>query len=171
MVSTFEGVLQDRPLILGVLSGVITSLAGVIGYFLPPLITNAEFYGHGFVLTDRIFQFFAGQTLLYHGIVLAFVPFVSTVLITLVAHQQGLSGFEVDKNIIVGTILGPALTILIAAALAMVLIGLTDGLGILWFALLFAQPIVLLFLILVVPVVAVSTVAGYAFVRGLELIR
>jgi hypothetical protein len=116
----------DRALVLGLLGGSITSLAGVVAYFLVPYFTgDAASLGDAFLNGAVDFGSFSP---LYHAVVLVVVPFLTTVAVVLAARKRGLSTRTHDLKVVGGIVALPFLTTIALYFLIAVGFGLAAGL-------------------------------------------
>lgn len=111
---------------LAVLSGAITGLTGAVAYFLLPVVTSEYVNNAGgrdaFEITLVIFDFFLGQSLLYHGGVLVLVPFVTTAVALSLARRGGNGGRSTDVAVITMVAIVPFVTVWLGATVAWVAI-------------------------------------------------
>jgi len=118
---------RDRALVIGLLGGAVTSLTGIVAYFLVPYL-RGDVPNLGEALVSGAMEFF-GFSPVYHVFVLVVVPFVCTVVGVLVARRQGLSGQAIDAKIVGGIVLLPFVTALALFIVTVVGIGVYFGLG------------------------------------------
>ena len=104
--------LRDRALSLGVLSGLLTSMAGLVGYIGVPVLTGAEKRLLS-AATSAGFHM-SGHPLWYHGFVLVLPSFVVALVCTLLLQRWGMRR-KTSMFKLIGTIIViPLLVIVIA---------------------------------------------------------
>jgi hypothetical protein len=117
---------RDRALVLDLLGGSVTSLAGVVAYFLVPFLTGeAASLGDAFLNGAVDFGSFSP---LYHAVVLVVAPFLITVAVVLAARKRGLSTRTQDLKVVGGIVSLPLLTTIALYFLIAVGFGLAAGL-------------------------------------------
>lgn len=170
--SWYRRVVADRALVLGVLGGTVTSLAGIVGYVFVPYLT-----GDAPDVVEAAVQAatsFTGFSAVYHAVVLVIPPFLLALGGILSLRRRGVTGRWNDAKALGGIVAGPVLTVLLGYVLTSIGVGLTFGSGTLldpsnallavvytYWALLFG----LIFLMFILPGVllaeGVSAVLGY----------
>ena len=150
---------------VGGVGGVVTSLAGVVGYFLPALSTVPS--PDGADATIRVLVYFAGQSLVYHLAVLVLVPFLTTVVAVLVARRWGLDRSD-ELRLLGGIVTGPVLTVVVTAGIAVVTIGGTAGPTVALFALVLGIPVTVVVAAVVATAETAGALAGYVLLRSLQ---
>ncbi|SDM10341.1 hypothetical protein SAMN04487949_0859 [Halogranum gelatinilyticum] len=157
-----------EPRSLALLSGTVTGLAGAVAYFLVPLVT-ADYGAPGFRdtadVTSYVLEYFFTQSLLYHAGVLVLVPFATTAVALTVARRAGRGGRWTDAAVVIAVVVGPVVAIWLGAFVALVAIAF-QALAIAIFGVPFAVVIATVLSAIVVIVVTVSAVGGYALVES-----
>lgn len=156
----------DSALVLGVVAGLLASLSGVVGYAAVPLASRTS--PSALEVTYEILVSFATSSASYHAVVLFAVPFVATLAAVLVARHWHLSGWETDAKIVGSVLFLPTLTVFTMLAVAILAIGVVDGLVFAGFALMFGFAITLVIGLIVAGVTSVGALCGYALARGLS---
>jgi hypothetical protein len=165
---------RRTPVRVGSVGGVVTALAGIVGYVVVPVLTGAQpsFTSASIAAVDAAVP--------YHAAVLVVPPFVAALVGTLVVRRRGFSGRRVDATVVGGIVGGPLVTVLLTyfatafafgAAAGVRAGGLGDAVivtvGFAFWALLFG----FFFLLVAFPAVGVvegtAATVGYLCARGL----
>jgi hypothetical protein len=120
-----ERIRGDRALVVGLLGGSVTSLAGVVAYVLLPYL-RGQASGLATALVDGAVGF-TGFSPLYHAVVLVIVPFVTTVVAVSVARRRGLSTRVHDLKVVGSIVLAPFTTVVVLYFVGAVGVGLAMG--------------------------------------------
>lgn len=161
---------ETEPRVLAALSGVVTGLTGAVAYFVVPLVT-ADYGAPGLRdtadVTNYVLTYFFTQSLLYHVGALVLVPFVTTAVALAVVRRTGRGDRWTDAAVVTAVVVGPVVMIWLGAFVALVAIAV-QALAIAIFGVPFAVVIATVLSAIVVVVVTVSAVGGYALVERVD---
>jgi len=171
----------DRAVRLGVAGGALTSLSGVVGYVVVPIVRRGRVdLEVGFVPLDAL----AGSPAWYHALVVGLVPLLAGLVGALAAPPERLRDHVTPVKLLGGTVLLPTVTALSLAILSALSLAAGLALGVAQpgerlFTFLLAVPFMLGWGALVaIPLVALVVVAvtacgatGYLFGVGLLAVR
>lgn len=115
----------DRALVIDLGGGAVTSLAGIVAYFLVPFLTGSA-ATVGDALINGAVEF-TGFSVLYHAVVLVVVPFLTTVTAVSLARRRGLSTRSHDLKVVGGIVFVPFATVFLLYFVIAVAIGIAFG--------------------------------------------
>lgn len=164
----------DPPLLVALVAGSVTALAGVVGYILVPILTSD--YIEGFRVLNAmnvafgILEYFFVQSLAYHAAVLLFPPVVTTAVGISLARRWGFAGWKTELTIGLGVVTGPIVAIALVGGVGLLAIAVVDATAIALLGVPFAIGIVIAMAILVSAVETVGVACGYLLVRVFDSI-
>ncbi|TQQ81195.1 hypothetical protein EGH24_08675 [Halonotius terrestris] len=165
---------RDPPLLVALLAGAVTAVAGVVGYIPIAIVTND--YVDGFQVLSAmdvsygILEYFFTQSLTYHAAVLLLPPLVTTAAGISLARRWGFTSWKTELKIALGAVTGPIVAIAIAGGVGLLVIAAIDSIAIALLGIPFSMGIVIAMAILVSAVETVGVACGLLLIRGLDSI-